>query len=256
MAALSFNVHSATTFKRTSHPYLSLFIIVTHHSLLITLSRCTWPQPSKELLFIIVTHHSQSLISSYTLLFIIITHIFQGFPSNQTWNLSKNLHRRILRLKILHRQFHLISTVLVGKNTKNEWKWRNLLRWQKFYTAAGTDSMDKFHLCIYFNISTIITSLPSQRSILIKGEQQRKDHVTWCRNGQEVLTKPLTQLQNLNFEFWKTKWHNFRKTARFCHNPQHHPITHAQTGQRRSIWQRHWWLMAWTKRDLFFSFLS
>ena len=38
----------------------------------------------------------------------------------QTWNLSKNLHRRILRLKILHRQFNLISTVLVRKNTKNE----------------------------------------------------------------------------------------------------------------------------------------
>ena len=36
----------------------------------------------------------------------------------QTWNLSKNLHSRILRLKILHRQFHLISTFLVGKNTK------------------------------------------------------------------------------------------------------------------------------------------
>ena len=31
----------------------------------------------------------------------------------QTWNLSKNVHRRIL--KSLHRQFHLISTVLVGK---------------------------------------------------------------------------------------------------------------------------------------------
>ena len=30
---------------------------------------------------------------------------------DQTWNLSKNLHRRIFRLKILHRQFHLISTV-------------------------------------------------------------------------------------------------------------------------------------------------
>ena len=38
----------------------------------------------------------------------------------QTWNLSKNLHRRIFRLEILHRQFHLISAVLVGKNTKNE----------------------------------------------------------------------------------------------------------------------------------------
>ena len=50
-------------------------------------------------------------------------------------------------LKILHRQFHLISTVLVIKTQKNEWKWRNLHRWQKFYTAAGTDGMGKFHLC-------------------------------------------------------------------------------------------------------------
>ena len=64
----------------------------------------------------------------------------------QTWNLSKILHRRIFRLKILYRQFHLILTVLVRKNTKNEWKWRNLHRWQKIYTAAGTDCMDKFHI--------------------------------------------------------------------------------------------------------------
>ena len=72
---------------------------------------------------------------------------FGSRSPKQTWYLSKNLHRRIFRLKILHRQFHLISTVLVRKNTKNEWKWRNLHRWQKFYTAAGTDGMDKFHLC-------------------------------------------------------------------------------------------------------------
>ena len=31
----------------------------------------------------------------------------------QTWNLSKNLHHWIFRLKILHRRFYLISTVLV-----------------------------------------------------------------------------------------------------------------------------------------------
>ena len=66
--------------------------------------------------------------------------------ASQTWNLSKILHRRIFGLKILHPQFHLISTVSVRKNTKNEWKWRNLHRWQKFYTAAGTDGTDKFHL--------------------------------------------------------------------------------------------------------------
>ena len=40
---------------------------------------------------------------------------------NQTWNLSKNLHRRIFGLKILHHQFHLISTVLIRKKKqKNE----------------------------------------------------------------------------------------------------------------------------------------
>ena len=68
-------------------------------------------------------------------------------PPCQTWNLSKILYRRIFRPKILHRQFHLISTVLVIKTQKNEWKWRNLHRWQKFYTAASGDGMDKFHLC-------------------------------------------------------------------------------------------------------------
>ena len=59
----------------------------------------------------------------------------------------------ILKLKwgqkqaILNWKFHLISTVLVIKTQKNEWKWRNLHRWQKFYTAAGTDGTDKFQLC-------------------------------------------------------------------------------------------------------------
>ena len=38
----------------------------------------------------------------------------------QTWNLSKTLHRRIFRPKILHRQFHLISTVIVIKTPKND----------------------------------------------------------------------------------------------------------------------------------------
>ena len=35
------------------------------------------------------------------------------------------------------------------KTQKNEWKWRNLHRWQQFYTAAGTDGTDKFQLCIW-----------------------------------------------------------------------------------------------------------
>ena len=40
-------------------------------------------------------------------------------------------------------------------NEKNERKWRNLHRWQKFYTAAGTDGTDKFHLC--FTICNVYT---------------------------------------------------------------------------------------------------
>ena len=56
------------------------------------------------------------------------------------------LHRRIFLLKILHRQFNLIPTVLVRKTQKMSKKLRNLHRWQKFYTAAGADGMDKFHL--------------------------------------------------------------------------------------------------------------
>ena len=58
----------------------------------------------------------------------------------QTWNLSKNLHRRIFRLKILHRQLHLISTVLVGKKTQK------MSKNGEIYTAASSNGMDKFHL--------------------------------------------------------------------------------------------------------------
>jgi len=64
----------------------------------------------------------------------------------QTWNMSKILHRRIFRLKILHHQFHLILTVLVRKNTKMSENGEIYTAGQKFYTAAGTDGMDKFHL--------------------------------------------------------------------------------------------------------------
>ena len=49
---------------------------------------------------------------------------------HQTWNLSKNLHRWIFRLKILHRQFYLISTVLVRKKHK---KW---VKMEKFTPLA------------------------------------------------------------------------------------------------------------------------
>ena len=43
----------------------------------------------------------------------------------QTWDLSKILHHRIFRPKILHPYFYRISTVLVIRTPKNEWKWRH-----------------------------------------------------------------------------------------------------------------------------------
>ena len=53
-----------------------------------------------------------------------------GDSCTQTWNLSKNLHRWIFTLKILHRQFYLISTVLVRKKHK---KW---VKMEKFTPLA------------------------------------------------------------------------------------------------------------------------
>ena len=40
----------------------------------------------------------------------------------------KNFTPADFQAKNLYCQFHLILTVLVRKNTKNEWKWRNLHR--------------------------------------------------------------------------------------------------------------------------------
>ena len=42
----------------------------------------------------------------------------------------------------------LNSNSFSDKTQKNEWKWRNLHRWQKFYTAAGSDGIEKFQLCL------------------------------------------------------------------------------------------------------------
>ena len=54
------------------------------------------------------------------------------------------------------------------KNTKNEWKWKNLHRWQKFYTAAGSDGMDKFHLWIVSFLSTLPGTLHCSFSVLLQ----------------------------------------------------------------------------------------
>ena len=93
--------------------------------------------------------------------------------TDQTWNLSKILHRRIFRLKILHRQFHLISTVLVRKNTKNEWKWRNLHRWQQIlhsrrdWRDGQISPLPDDSLFAFFSHSILQGTVPSQFSVAL-----------------------------------------------------------------------------------------
>ena len=69
------------------------------------------------------------ILSSWLLVLPLVKYLGHWYI-RQTWNLSKNLHRRIFGLKILHHQFHLISTVLVRKNTK---KW---VKMEKFTPLA------------------------------------------------------------------------------------------------------------------------
>ena len=72
----------------------------------------------------------------------------------QTWNLSKKFTPPDFWAKNFTPSISPNFNSFSGKNTKNEWKWRNLHRWQKFYTATGSDGIDKFHLCslIQWNI--------------------------------------------------------------------------------------------------------
>ena len=68
----------------------------------------------------------------------------------QTWDLSKILHRRNFRLKLLHRQCHLISKVLVIK------KFKKMSENGEFYTAG-----QKFSLLPAVTALTNLTSVKS-----------------------------------------------------------------------------------------------
>ena len=59
----------------------------------------------------------------------------------------KKIHRRIIRPKILNRKFFRITSVSVIRTQRMCCLWRNIHCWQKFYTAAGSDGMDKYHVC-------------------------------------------------------------------------------------------------------------
>ena len=71
-------------------------------------------------------------------------------------------------------------------NTKDDGKWRNLHRWQKFYTATGSDGMEKSHLCWsnghWYNF---YIQLKGEE---VKAEKKRrkffppKGMACWCKN--------------------------------------------------------------------------
>ena len=59
-----------------------------------------------------------------------------------------------------------------------------LHRWQKFYTAAGTDGTDKFHLCLALKFC-----LTSEDTVQFAGEQElRLLQESEDTNTAEVLT--------------------------------------------------------------------
>ena len=131
-----------------------------------------------------------------------------GRLHKQTWNLSKILHRRIFRLKILHRQFHLILTALVRKNTNNEWKWRNLHRWQKFYTAAGTDGTDKFHLCTQVIRKSWCPKavVGPQKMAFLLYPQQTWDHFKIQKSPKEIALRIKALNQEYRGQWLKIRW--------------------------------------------------
>ena len=73
------------------------------------------------------------------------------------------------------------------KNTNNEWKWRNLHRWQKVYTATGSDGREKSRLRIG---KATITSISIRIKTDINSIQVSKNHLigskTRCERWAEV----------------------------------------------------------------------
>ena len=68
--------------------------------------------------------------------------------SASEWDLSKILHCQIFRLKILHLEFHWISTALVIKTQKMCVFGEIYTTGKKICTAGGSDSSDKSHFWV------------------------------------------------------------------------------------------------------------
>ena len=61
------------------------------------------------------------------------------------------------------------------KTQENEWKWRNLHRWQKTYTPAGSNGRDKSHLWLYIWYTRCPKKLTSRK---------KNPNQTWVLWGQ------------------------------------------------------------------------
>ena len=54
----------------------------------------------------------------------------------------------ISNVKSFRDEIRIKCTLYFHLYCKSRCLWRNLHRWQKFYTAAGSDGMNKSHLCM------------------------------------------------------------------------------------------------------------
>ena len=90
-------------------------------------------------------------------------------------------------------------------------KWRNLHCWQKFYIAAGSDGMDKFHLCL--QMANFPTDNYSTRSIrytrsffsgrTYQGGPSKKTPCTWRRQKSKLNSKTINKKLKPT---WTTRW--------------------------------------------------
>ena len=57
----------------------------------------------------------------------------------------------------------LISLNINSLGYENEWKWRNLHRWHKIYTATGSDGSDKSHLSDWWQKIFLLSTWINQK---------------------------------------------------------------------------------------------
>ena len=98
--------------------------------------------------------------------------------------------------------------------------WRNLHRWQKFYTPTGSDGSDKFHLWVnihIFNkqwISAKIPNTTTMRPTFCLAASMRPDCATWRFAQTHRQKRCIGQLwvQLVMLAIWQNKWPVTMKT--------------------------------------------